>query len=87
MMEPTLILPANNNKAKPQPGFEPTLLIADNHKALNNQHQKEKKSDIDRLLDSDDDSPRFGQKPAKKKPEKEVVSSSVEDIFDVLDGG
>lgn len=86
MMDSTLIIPVNNGK-KPM-AFEPTLIIADNNKKGNQKNIVEDKSEIDKLLDSDEDSPRFGKKLQKQqKKQVDRVTSSVEDIFDVLDGG
>lgn len=86
MIDATLIIPVNNGKKAM--AIEPTLLIADNCMKGKMQNNIEDKSEIDKLLDSDEDSPRFGKKLQKqqKKP-ADIVTSSVEDIFDVLDEG
>ena len=51
--------------------FEPTLLINENRNGgfkNKNNFKKDDDSDIDRLLNSDDDSPRFGKKAPVAKP-------------------
>lgn len=60
MIDATLIIPVNNGKKAM--AIEPTLLIADNSRKGKMQNNIEDKSEIDKLLDSDEDSPRFGKK-------------------------
>ena len=62
----------------------PTLIIEDKIKNNKEKDDNNNKSEIDRLLDSDEDSPRFGKKKGQIKQE---LNSSVDDIFDALDGG
>jgi len=71
-------------KAKAVALLGPTLIIDDKIKNKKEKDDNNNKSEIDRLLDSDEDSPRFGQ---KKGPKKQELNSSVDDIFDALDGG
>eukprot|EP00347_Sterkiella_histriomuscorum_P007881 403347206 len=102
----TLIIPQGNQVKKPQIGkqqalqpgenFDATLIIPQNSikngQKVDQVLEKEEKSDLDRLLNSDDEDnlPRFGKpaNPINKKLQKQKngsINSSMDDLIDALD--